>query len=177
MGLCTPCAGTRPGAADYLNTSEIPEEGGLRLRHRGRIQRRSWILKPREASKTPPNRLLFRICFSMPFWIDFWSIFDPNLVPTWLPESIKIHEKTMPRCLPKMTSFLNRFLIDFRPQLGLQNQPKSKKNRCQEAFPSWLPFLIDFWSIFTPNFDPWNLQNHCFSYGKTKFFQKIAFRI
>ena len=37
-------------------------------------------------------------------------------------------------------------------------------------------FLIEFRSIFGFNFDPWNPQNYCFSIGKTRFFQKIAFR-
>ena len=47
-------------------------------------QRSIWRLKPpQDASKTPPNRLLFGICFSMPFWIHFLSIFHLNLAPTW----------------------------------------------------------------------------------------------
>ena len=45
-----------------------------------------------------------------------------------------------PSCCP---SFFHRFFdaifdrswLDFRPQLGSQNPPKSIKNRCQDAFP------------------------------------------
>ena len=39
----------------------------------------------------------------------FASIFDRFPTPTWLPESIKIHQKSMPRC----TSCCMRFLVDF----------------------------------------------------------------
>ena len=75
----------------------------------------------------PIFSLFFRICFSMPFWIDFVSIFDPILAPTWPPKSTKIHEKSMPRCLPKMTSFFDRFLIDFWSQFGPPEPQKSLK--------------------------------------------------
>ena len=44
-------------------------------------------------------------------------------------------------------------------QLGSENPPKSLKNRCQDAFHLGRRFLIDFWSIFAPNFDPRNLKN------------------
>ena len=78
-------------------------------------------------------RLLFGIYFSMPSWIDFLSIFDPNLMATWPPKSTKIHEKSMPRCLPKMSSFFDRFLVDFWCQLRPPDPSKSwfsqRKNR------------------------------------------------
>ena len=63
-------------------------------------------------------------------------------------------------------------LVDFPTQLGPPNPPKSKKNRCQEALYVGLQILIDFGSIFAPNFDPRILGNHCFSIGKTRFFKK-----
>ena len=87
----------------------------------------------------------------MPFWINFWSIFNPNLVPTWLPKSSEIHEKPMPRCLPIMTSFFVRFLIDF--QLHFRSAESSKslfslwKNKVFQniAFRSWNRFLMRLW--------------------------------
>ena len=56
-------------------------------------------------------------------------------------------------------AFLYRFLIDFDPQLGTKNRPKSLTNRCQDAFHLGLHFLIDVWWIFAPNFDPRNIKN------------------
>ena len=47
------------------------------------------------------------------------------MVPTWLPKSTKIHEKSMPRYLPIMTSFFDRFLIEFWPQLRPPEPSKS----------------------------------------------------
>ena len=90
------------------------------------FQRPTWRLKPpQDASKTPPNRLLFGICFSMPFWIHFLSIFHLNLAPTWPPKSPKIHEKSMPRCLLILTSFFDRFLIDVYSKLRPPEPSKS----------------------------------------------------
>ena len=79
-------------------------------------------------------------------------------------------------CLGLSWPVLARFSFPTWPQLGSQNPPKSIKNRCQDAFPSWFHFGIDFSSIFTSKFDPLNPQNHNCSLGKTRFFQKIAFR-
>ena len=36
-------------------------------------------------------------------------VFYPMLVPTWLPKSSKIDEKPMPRCLPMLDLFFDRF--------------------------------------------------------------------
>ena len=69
-------------------------------------------------------------------------------------------------------SNLARSWLDFPSQLASQSPPKSIKNRCQDAFPCWLQFLIDFSSISTSNFDPQNLQNHCYSFGEKKMFSK-----
>ena len=113
-----------------------------------------------DASKMPPNRLLFGICFSMPFWIDFLSMFVPNLAPTWPPKSIKIHEKSMPRYLPIMTSSFNPFLIDFYCQLRPPQPSKSlfflrKKSFFQKfAFRSWDRFLTDFGANLAPFYIP-----------------------
>ena len=69
--------------------------------------------------------------------------------PTWLPKSTKIDEKSMPRCLPMLTSFFDRFFIDFCSQLGPPEPPKSLKLY-------W--FYKHFWlcGIFNirSNFDP-----------------------
>ena len=48
-------------------------------------------------------------------------------------------------------------------------------NRCQEAFHLGVHFLIDFSSIFAPNFDPQNLENHCFSLRKIYISRKSRF--
>ena len=90
--------------------------------------------------------LLFFITFSISFLIDVCPIFDPNL----LPKSTKIAQKSMPRCLPMLNSFFDRFLIDFCSQLG-PPEPKKSSPRCREstifqkiAFRKWHRFLIDF---------------------------------
>ena len=70
------------------------------------------LLDLQDASKTPPRCLLFAIIFWMFFCIDFQSIFDANLAPTCLRKSMKIHEKSMPRAIPILHSFFDRFLID-----------------------------------------------------------------
>ena len=94
------------------------------------VQRLFRAKTPQDADFSLFCRLLFGICFSMPFWLDFLSIFDPNLAPTWPPKSTKINEKSMPRCLPKMTSFFDRFLIDFCSQFGPPEPQKSLKFYC-----------------------------------------------
>ena len=53
----------------------------------------------------------------------------------------------------------DRSRLDFRPQLGTKNRPKSLKNRCQDALRLGSRFLIDFSSICALNFDPRNLKN------------------
>ena len=68
---------------------------------------------PQDASKMPPRRLLFCMCFSMPFWIDFWSVLLPILVP----KINQNRQKTIPRCTPISTPFVYRFLARFCSQL------------------------------------------------------------
>ena len=58
--------------------------------------------------------LLFRIVFRCLFG----SILAPVSLPTCFPKSIKIQEKSMPRCHPSWILFFNRFLVGFGSQLG-----------------------------------------------------------
>ena len=62
--------------------------------------------------------LFLGLNFLMVFRIHFCWVFGANLGPTWPPKSTKIDEKSMPRCLPMLTSFFDRFLIDVYSQLG-----------------------------------------------------------
>ena len=101
------------------------------------------------------------------FRCHFWSILARFCLPTWLPKSTKIDEKSMPRCLPMLTSFFDRFLIDFYSQL---QPPESQKSnpRCSEstifqkiAFRNWHRFLIDFGANLAPFCLPKIHQNRC----------------
>ena len=89
---------------------------------------------------------------SMPSWIEFWSIFDPNMAPTWPSKSTKIHEKSMPRCHPIMTSFFDRFLIDFCSQLGPPNPENSRPHSCESTI--FLKSHFDVHMVFCFDFDP-----------------------
>ena len=71
----------------------------------------------------------------------------------------------MPRCLPMLTSFFNRFLIDVYSQL---RPPESQKSspRCSEstifqkiAFRNWHGFLIDFGANLAPFCFPKSTKN------------------
>ena len=80
--------------------------------------------------------------------MDFWSIFDPNLAPTWPPKSTKIHEKSMPRYLPKITSFFDRFLVPTSTPRTFKIIvfPIEKQGFFLNiAFRSWDRFLMRFW--------------------------------
>ena len=99
-----------PGYIGYPSTERLLG-GGLRLGTAAPVQRGPWPKCAQEAAKRRPRRLLFRICFLMPFWIDFLSIFPPNLAPFWPPKSKKIGEKSMSRWLLIITSFFDRFLL------------------------------------------------------------------
>ena len=74
------------------------------------------------ASSSPGVRRGFWDCLTSPFLPFRWLSFFHHFFDT----------------------FLDRFFFDFRSQLASQNPPKSLKNRCQDAFPCWTPFLIDF---------------------------------
>ena len=67
--------------------------------------------------------------------------------------------------------------MDFAPQLGTQNRPKSLKNRCQDAFHLGLHFLIDFWSVFALNLDAFDPKKLNFSLGKILFFENTPFGV
>merc|ERR1712115_6054 len=81
-------------------------------------------------------------------------------LPPWLPKSTKIDEKSMPRCLPMLTSFFDRFLIDFYSQLGPPESSKYRfflrKNKVfsKKTFSQLIPIFYGFWcqlgSIFPP---------------------------
>ena len=99
---------------------------------------------------------LVALLFCIVFRCLFGSILAPVSLPTWLPKSIKIQEKSMPRCHPSWTPFFNRCLIDFCSQL---RPPESQKSspRCSEstifqkiAFRNWHRFLIDFGANLAP---------------------------
>ena len=78
------------------------------------------------------------------------------MAPTWPSKSTKIHEKSMPRCLPIMTSFFDRFLFDFCSQLGLPNQENSSPH-CSEStifLKSHFDVHMDFWFDFGANLAP-----------------------
>ena len=69
--------------------------------------RPTWRLQaPQDASQIPPRRPKMS-------QDSFWCHFASKNLPTWLPKSTKIDEKSMPRYHPMLTSFFDRFLIDF----------------------------------------------------------------
>ena len=68
--------------------------------------------------QTDPRRLRNGSGFASYFRCNFSSILARFSLPTWLPNPTKMEEKSVPRCLHKLTSFWDRFLIDFDSQLG-----------------------------------------------------------
>ena len=62
----------------------------------------------------------------------FGSILLPFSFPTCLPKSTKIHQKSMPRCLPMLTSFFDSFLMGFCSQLR-PPEPHGSSPRCSES--------------------------------------------
>ena len=128
---------------------------------------------PRGLGPVVPQRVARTFCaffaILLPFFFPsffrchFWSILARFCLPTWLPKSTKIDEKSMPRCLPMLTSSFDRFLIDFYSQL---RPPESQKSspRCSEstifqkiAFRNLHRFVIDFGA----NKPPFSLQKSC----------------
>ena len=61
---------------------------------------------------------LVALLFCIVFRCLFGSILAPVSLPTCLPKSTKIQEKSMPRCHPSWTPFFDRFLVGFGSQLG-----------------------------------------------------------
>ena len=103
-----------------------PNRSPLRARHRAtRVPHECHTCRgapnlqeaPRR-SKTPPRRLQDAFKFSSFFGCLFGSILAPFSLPTWSPKSNKIDQKSMPRWLLMLTSFLDRFFLDFCSQLG-----------------------------------------------------------
>ena len=79
----------------------------------------AWGVAPQigqDGSKTLPRRFQIPlVChhFLMFFSMGFFKIVDANLAPTCLLKSTKIHEKSMPRAIPILRLFFDRFSIDF----------------------------------------------------------------
>ena len=114
---CTLVAKDSPGD---LFVRPCGEMGGVYPTLRG--------LTPRGLELAVPQRVAPTFCaffaILLPFFFTsffrclFASILGRFCLPTCLPKSTKIDEKSMPRCLPMLTSFFDRFLIDFYSQLG-----------------------------------------------------------
>ena len=62
----------------------------------------------------------------------FVAILTRFSLPTCVPKSTKIDEKLMPRCLPILASFFDRFLIGFCSQLR-PPEPQKSSPRCSES--------------------------------------------
>ena len=60
---------------------------------------------------------LVALLFCIVFRCLFGSILAPVSLPTCLPKSTKIQEKSMPRCHPSWTPCFDRFLVGFGSQL------------------------------------------------------------
>ena len=62
----------------------------------------------------------------------------------------------MPRCLPIMTSFFDRFLIDFCSQLGPPNPENSRPHSCESTIflKSHFDVHMDFWLDSGANLPP-----------------------
>ena len=109
-----------------------------------------------DASKTPPDASCLPSFFRCFFGSCFCRFFMPTSLPTCLPKSTKIDEKSMPRCLPMLTSFFDRFGIDFYCQLA-PPEPQKSSPRCSEStifqrivFRTWHRFLIDVGANLAP---------------------------
>ena len=108
--------------------------------------------------------ILLPFVFSSFFRCRFGAILARFCLPTWVPKSIKIDEKSMPSCLPILTSFFDRFLIDVGSQLG-PPEPKKSSPHCREstifqkiAFRNWHRFLIDLGANLPPFSFPKSIQ-------------------
>ena len=75
-----------------------------------------------------------------------------QLGSTWPPKFTKIYKKSVPRSLPKLRSFFNRFLIDFWCQLQPPEPSKSlfflRKISFSKTHPSKLASIFD--AIWVP---------------------------
>ena len=100
--------------------------------------------------------ILLPFIFSSFFRCRFWCLLVRLSFPTCLPKSTKIHQKSMPRCLPMLTSFFDRFLLGFCCQLR-PPEPHGSSPRCSEstifqkiAFRNLYRFFIDFGANMLP---------------------------
>ena len=85
------------------------------------------VYPPQDPRPSPPRGVgdsccdffgnLVALLFCIVFRCLFGSILAPVSLPTCLPKSIKIQEKSMPRCHPSWTPFFDRFLVGFGSQL------------------------------------------------------------
>ena len=74
----------------------------------------AWTHPPKTAprrTQDAPRRLQDAFFFASFFRHLFGSIFDRFSAPTWYRKSIKIAQKSMPRCLPSWNPFFDRFLL------------------------------------------------------------------
>ena len=119
----------------------------------------------------------------MHFGIGFCSLLARFSLPTCLPKSIKINQKSMPRRLPMLTSFFDRFLMGFCSQLR-PPEPHGSSPRCSEstiyqkiAFCNLYRFFIDLGA----NMLPFSLQKSTkiasnIDLGRHHFFNRFLHR-
>ena len=97
------------------------------------------FIPPRGPGSAPPRVggwpfFVFQPIFSLLFLPSFFgcflgSIFGRFSAPTWHQKSIKIDQKSMPRCLPSWALFFDRFLVD----CGANFDPRNLKHRAPAA--------------------------------------------
>ena len=75
--------------------------------------------------RTPPRSLQDALFFH--HLIDFCSLLARFSLPTCLPKTIKIYQKSIPRGNPSWASIFHRFLVGFCSQLRPQKPQKSLK--------------------------------------------------
>ena len=115
--------------------------------------RRGVCPSPQGSGNLVPDRLAGSYCdffailvtffFSSLFQCLFGSIFARFSTPTCLPKSTKIAQKSMPRCIPSWTPFLDRFLLDFCSQLGPPDPEKSSPRCSQSTILEKSPFQVN----------------------------------
>ena len=93
-------------------------------------------LTPEDGTRRVPNGFVFCIVL-------FDAIFDRFCVPTWHPKSNKIAQKSMPRCTPSWTPFVDRFLLDVCSQLGPPDPEKSSPRCSQSTILEKSPFQVN----------------------------------
>ena len=89
----------------------------------GGVRQTLRVRPPQDPRPSPPRGVgdsycdffgnLVALLFCIVFRCLFGSILAPVSLPTCRPKSIKIQEKSMPRCHPSWTPFFDRFLVGF----------------------------------------------------------------